>query len=111
MIAGTEFEKNQQKWVDGVCAGKVPITEHTLDALRRRRTHLTKLLANERERLEKRAVDVTDFLDHAAMGLSTQLVTIGNRVAELAGALLAVNAAEEFVASFLDSIPPTELAS
>jgi hypothetical protein len=110
MIAGTQYEHNQQKWVRGICEGKVPITTHTLEALQRRRTRLLKLLKNERDKLELRAVDVTDHLDFAAMGLRTRLLESGGRIEELAGALLELNSAEGFVVSYLEATPPTELA-
>jgi hypothetical protein len=110
MRAGTQFEANQAKWVNGICEGRVPITEHTREALQRRRTRLTKQLEQKGEYLTELGGRVGTDLDHGAFGLHTTLMNASRNIEELSKALLELNEAEGFVASYLEVSPPTELA-
>jgi hypothetical protein len=105
MLPGTQFETNQKTWVAGVCAGKVPITSHTMEALDRRKTLLKKQLHNERARLDKDLTRIDEDLDYAAIGLETRMLHSSRVISDLATQLLELNETRDFVASYLENVP------
>lgn len=106
MRPGTQWEHNQKKWVEGICAGKVPITSHTLEALARRKTLLTRQLTQQRERLALDVSRIDTDLDYAAIGLDMRMIDSSRVISDLAKQLLELNEATGFVESYLENTPP-----